>query len=123
VAPYNGLVAVTKNRYLSLFSIFYFCIFFIYYLIINNSFVWKEGSGSVSKEIIDGMARECEVAARVVDARAPIRIDCRVSKHGKGVLFDLSIPFFLFSLLSCFFFFAYASHNYSSQYFAFIYLL
>lgn len=77
VAPYNGVVAVTQN-----------------------SFLWKEGMGEgVKKEVVDEMKRECEEAAKVVDARAPIRVDCRINRRGKGILFDLSITFYYFTCL------------------------
>lgn len=75
VAPYNGVVAVTQN-----------------------SFVWTEdmsnkddGGKKLKREVVDAMLRECEVAAKLVGAKAPIRVDCRVNRHGKGILFDLSI--------------------------------
>jgi len=69
VAPYNGVVAVTQN-----------------------SFLWKEGMGqNPKKEVINDMLRECEIAAKIVDAKAPIRVDCRINNRGKGILFDLNM--------------------------------
>ncbi|TXF88366.1 ATP-grasp domain-containing protein [Neolewinella aurantiaca] len=66
IAPYNGTVAV-----------------------VNNS---KVLTGDELKDEAVGRAMsQCEEAAALVEARAPIRIDCRASAAGKYYLFDLNM--------------------------------
>ena len=66
IAPYNGIVAV-----------------------INNSKVLDEQE--LESEQIKKVARECEQAAKLVSAKAPIRIDCRADANGDYYLFDLNM--------------------------------
>jgi D-alanine-D-alanine ligase-like ATP-grasp enzyme len=66
VAPYNGTVAV-----------------------VNNSKVMDEVYLQ-SRQIIT-LCRQCESAAALVGARAPIRIDCRQDEQGNYFLFDLNM--------------------------------
>ncbi|WP_419870656.1 ATP-grasp domain-containing protein [Chryseobacterium sp. CT-SW4] len=66
IAPYNGTVAV-----------------------INNSKVLNDVE--LQSEIIIQLCKDCEEAARIVDAKAPIRIDCRADSKGKYFLFDLNM--------------------------------
>lgn len=66
IAPYNGTVAV-----------------------INNSEVLSE-SESTNPDIIQ-LCRQCEQAAGLVNAKAPIRIDCRADANGNYFLFDLNM--------------------------------
>lgn len=66
VAPYNGVVAVSTNsRALSR---------------------QEQAAGEVSS-----MLEACVTAARLVEARAPIRIDCRAGADGVPRLFDLNM--------------------------------
>ncbi len=66
VAPYNGTVAV-----------------------INNSEVLDDEA--LNSEAMQQLCKECEEAARLVNARAPIRIDCRANAKGDYLLFDLNM--------------------------------
>lgn len=66
VAPYNGVVAV-----------------------INNSSVLNEDE--LETDSIKSVRRECEHAAALVQAKAPVRIDCRADATGKFYLFDLNM--------------------------------
>ncbi len=66
IAPYNGTVAV-----------------------INNSTVLSDEELQSDAMKILGM--ECEKAARLVNAKAPIRIDCRANAQGDYFLFDLNM--------------------------------
>lgn len=66
IAPYNGTVAV-----------------------INNSEVLTDNELKQS-DIIE-LCRQCEQAAKLVNAKAPIRIDCRANTDGKYFLFDLNM--------------------------------
>lgn len=66
IAPYNGIVAVTKNSYL---------------------LTKEENSSNKYQSIL----RQCELAAEIIEAKAPIRIDCRFNEQGEGVLFDLNL--------------------------------
>ena len=56
----------------------------------QNSFLWNAGNAGnagdagkadalTQRAAVDAMMRECETAARIVEARAPIRIDCRMN--------------------------------------------
>ncbi len=66
IAPYNGVVAVVHNS--AVLSTF-------------------ETEMDSSKQL----AAQCEMAASIVNARAPIRIDCRANAAGKFFLFDLNM--------------------------------
>ena len=41
-------------------------------------------------ENIKSIISQCEEAAKIVNAKAPIRIDCRADKSGEFYLFDLN---------------------------------
>eukprot|EP00111_Clytia_hemisphaerica_P018173 TCONS_00053747-protein len=66
VIPWNGDVPVTEN-----------------------SFVMEDDK--LASEAIRNAYVECEKAFSMVEARAPIRIDCRADKDGKYWLFDLNM--------------------------------
>lgn len=66
IAPYNGTVAV-----------------------INNSEVLIEER--IHDPVILELCKYCEQAADLVEAKAPIRIDCRADNAGKYFLFDLNM--------------------------------
>lgn len=66
IAPYNGTVAV-----------------------IYNSAVLDEAE--MQNEFVQQVCQDCEIAAALVDAKAPIRIDCRSDESGKFYLFDLNM--------------------------------
>lgn len=66
IAPYNGTVAV-----------------------INNSEVLSDERLKSPK--IQQLCKECETAAKLVNAKAPIRIDCRANADDKYFLFDLNM--------------------------------
>lgn len=66
IAPYNGTVAV-----------------------INNSEVLTDEE--LQQTDIIELCRQCEQAAKLVNAKAPIRIDCRANTDGKYFLFDLNM--------------------------------
>lgn len=66
VAPYNGVVAV-----------------------VNNSSVLNEEERN--NDQLKQVCRQCEQAATLVEAKAPIRIDCRADATGKFFLFDLNM--------------------------------
>ncbi|MBC9794465.1 ATP-grasp domain-containing protein [Sinomicrobium weinanense] len=66
IAPYNGTVAV-----------------------IRNSAVLEDSE--LLSDAIRELYLHCEKAASLVDARAPIRIDCRSDSRGKYHLFDLNL--------------------------------
>ena len=66
IAPYNGIVAV-----------------------VNNSSIVPDNELN-SKEIKE-ISQKCELAAKIIDAQAPIRIDCRKNKDGKYEIFDLNM--------------------------------
>jgi D-alanine-D-alanine ligase len=66
VAPYNGVVAV-----------------------INNSRVLNEYE--LETDPIKSVCRQCERAAYLVHAKAPVRIDCRADATGTFFLFDLNM--------------------------------
>ncbi|TWU58950.1 D-alanine--D-alanine ligase [Rubripirellula tenax] len=65
VAPYNGTVAVTKN---------------------SRVFDNRECRAATTKELMQA----CVLAYGIVDARAPIRIDCRKDHEGRWLMFDLN---------------------------------
>ncbi len=66
VAPYNGIVAVSENsRALS--------------------------DDEIKDPEVQKITRACEFAASLVDARAPIRIDCRQTLGGTYKIFDLNM--------------------------------
>ena len=67
VAPYNGVVAVTRNSMA---------------LTVNEI---------AESENVRAVMRACEQAAVAVQARAPIRIDCRADAQGVYRLFDLNM--------------------------------
>ncbi|MBF9255795.1 ATP-grasp domain-containing protein [Pontibacter sp. 172403-2] len=66
IAPYNGTVAV-----------------------INNSEILSDGE--LQKGDILQLCNQCEAAARLVNAKAPVRIDCRANTEGKYLLFDVNM--------------------------------
>lgn len=66
IAPYNGTVAV-----------------------VNNSEVLSDER--LQSETIRRLCSDCELAAGLVDAKAPIRIDCRANEKGEYFLFDLNM--------------------------------
>lgn len=66
IAPYNGTVAV-----------------------INNSEVLADEE--LQQDGIRKLCAQCEKAAELVRAKAPIRIDCRQDAEGKYFLFDLNM--------------------------------
>ncbi|MCX2563025.1 D-alanine--D-alanine ligase family protein [Acetobacter thailandicus] len=66
VAPYNGAVAVTQN---------------------SRAISAEE---LAQPEMVATM-RACTKAAEIVEARAPIRIDCRAGRDGRYRLFDLNM--------------------------------
>ncbi|NAS11328.1 ATP-grasp domain-containing protein [Poritiphilus flavus] len=66
VAPYNGTVAVT----------------------LNSAVLSDE---ELQEERVVKASHQCEVAASLVSARAPIRIDCRADAKGDYWLFDLNV--------------------------------
>ena len=66
VAPYNGVVAVVNNsRLLSMDEL-------------------------RSREVIE-ISKKCQMAGKLIGARAPIRIDCRKNNIGEYQLFDLNM--------------------------------
>lgn len=66
VAPYNGIVAVTSNS-----------------IALTRT--------EQTEPVISAMFDACVHAARLVEARAPIRIDCRADADGTLRLFDLNM--------------------------------
>lgn len=66
IAPYNGIVAVVNNSR----------------IIFDNELNSKE---------IKEISQKCELAAKIIDAQAPIRIDCRKNKVGEYQIFDLNM--------------------------------
>lgn len=66
IAPYNGTIAV-----------------------INNSEVLTDSE--LEQTDIKQLCQQCEEASKLVDAKAPIRIDCRANAYGKYFLFDLNM--------------------------------
>jgi D-alanine-D-alanine ligase-like ATP-grasp enzyme len=66
VTPYNGLVAVIQNSKL-----------------LSD----KELEAYEIKDI----SQKCELAAKIIGAKAPIRIDCRKNRTGEYQLFDLNM--------------------------------
>jgi len=66
IAPYNGVVAVTQN-----------------------SIVMEDAE--VLEPNVQSAMKMCVVAARLVQARAVIRIDCRADDRGNFYLFDLNM--------------------------------
>ena len=66
IAPYNGIVAV-----------------------VNNSTIVPDDELEIPE--IKGIVQYCEAAAKLIEARAPIRIDCRQDKNGEYFIFDLNL--------------------------------
>ncbi len=66
IAPYSGVVAV-----------------------IDNSTILSETE--INTEKIEILRKECERAAELVQAKAPVRIDCRADNNGNYYLFDLNM--------------------------------
>ncbi|MBW8688229.1 ATP-grasp domain-containing protein [Chitinophaga rhizophila] len=66
VAPYNGTVAV-----------------------VNNSKVMEDDV--LQSQAVITLCKQCESAAALVGARAPVRIDCRQDEQGRYFLFDLNM--------------------------------
>lgn len=66
IAPYNGVVAV-----------------------IENSQVLDDDR--INSPEMKQLCRQCEIAAKLVNAKATIRIDCRANDQGQYFLFDLNM--------------------------------
>jgi D-alanine-D-alanine ligase len=66
IAPYNGVVAIVNNS-----------------AVLEES---EEHSAAVSL-----VSYECAQAGSIINAKAPIRIDCRADDQGKYFLFDLNM--------------------------------
>jgi D-alanine-D-alanine ligase len=66
IAPYNGVVAI-----------------------VNNSAVLAESEENAAAVLL--VSYECAQAGSIIDAKAPIRIDCRADEQGKYFLFDLNM--------------------------------
>ncbi len=66
IAPYSGTIAVINNSR----------------IISNNELKSKE---------IKKIAYYCELAAQIINAKAPIRIDCRKNKNDEYMIFDLNM--------------------------------
>ncbi|MBE9583958.1 ATP-grasp domain-containing protein [Mucilaginibacter sp. JRF] len=66
IAPYNGTVAVIHNSE-----------------VLNDS--------ELQTEAMIQLCQQCELAAKLVQSRAPIRIDCRANAQGENFLFDLNM--------------------------------
>ena len=66
IAPYNGIVAVMRNSRIMTDEE---C---------NNPNIIK-------------ISQECEKAAKLIHAKAPIRIDCRANKEGRFFMFDVNM--------------------------------
>ncbi|WP_255424437.1 ATP-grasp domain-containing protein [Apibacter sp. HY039] len=66
VAPYNGVVAVMSN----------------------SKILTK---GEIQEPKIQMLCKQCEKAAELIEARAPIRVDCRANKNGNYFLFDVNL--------------------------------
>ncbi len=66
IAPYNGTVAVVENSAVM-------------------------GDFELEMDDIKQLCRDCETAAGIVKAKAPIRIDCRADASGKFYLFDVNM--------------------------------
>jgi D-alanine-D-alanine ligase len=66
IAPYNGVVAI-----------------------VNNSAVLQESEENSAAVLL--VSNECAQAGSVINAKAPIRIDCRADEQGKYFLFDLNM--------------------------------
>jgi D-alanine-D-alanine ligase len=66
IAPYNGVVAI-----------------------VNNSAVLSHDE--LSEAAVIQLRKECEFATKLVNAKAPVRIDCRANAAGKYFLFDLNM--------------------------------
>lgn len=66
VAPYNGTVAVVSN---------------------SQALTQEE----LEQPAVQTLMRQCEMAAQLVKAKAPIRIDCRQDAAGNYYLFDLNM--------------------------------
>lgn len=62
IAPYNGTVSV-----------------------VNNSRVIKQN------EILDNLCEQCAKAAKILNVKSVIRIDCRADENGKFYLFDVNL--------------------------------
>jgi len=72
IAPYSGIVAVTQNSF-----------------VISNE--------EANTEPMKAVCRECEKAAKVVQAKTVIRIDCRFTDKTNSLakLFDLNMKVFI----------------------------
>jgi D-alanine-D-alanine ligase len=66
IAPYNGVVAI-----------------------VNNSAVLEESEENLAAVLL--VSHECAQAGSIINAKAPIRIDCRADEQGKYFLFDLNM--------------------------------
>jgi len=66
IAPYNGTIAV-----------------------INNSKVISDKE--IRTKNIKSVMSQCEKAAKIISAKAPIRIDCRADENGEFHLFDINM--------------------------------
>lgn len=66
IAPYNGIVAVTQNS-----------------IVLTDD--------QITNPLVASALLSCKKAAKVVDARSVIRIDCRANNQGDFFLFDLNM--------------------------------
>ncbi len=66
IAPYNGIVAVVNNS-----------------KIISND--------ELNSKEIKEISQKCELAAKIIGAQAPIRIDCRENRNNQYQIFDLNM--------------------------------
>ncbi|WP_144962839.1 ATP-grasp domain-containing protein [Gillisia sp. Hel_I_86] len=66
IAPYNGTVAVIENS-----------------SILNDA--------ELQQDEIKIISKHCEKAAKIIKAKAPIRIDCRANDQGDYFIFDLNM--------------------------------
>lgn len=66
IAPYNGVVAVVHNSKV---------------ISVDNQ----------NEQNIEELCNQCEKAAELVEAKSPIRIDCRADNKGNYFLFDLNM--------------------------------
>lgn len=66
IAPYSGIEAVTKNS----------CLL---------------PSEQMESKEIKNIIGHCELAAKFIKTKAPIRIDCRKNKNGKYYIFDVNL--------------------------------
>ena len=66
IAPYNGVVAVMENS-----------------LVLDDN--------ELKSKKIEEAYRQCQKAGKLLNIKAPIRIDCRADENGNYFLFDLNM--------------------------------